>query len=53
MSQEIVTIISDYLSSGNHEIVLDASRFGLNSGVYFAQLNAGSYKSTIKLVYLK
>ena len=53
ISEEICTIVSDYLSAGDYEFTLNPSEFGLNSGIYFAQLTSGRYKATIKLVYLK
>jgi hypothetical protein len=40
-----------YLESGRHSVAWDASR--LASGVYFANMAAGSYNSTDRLVLLK
>jgi len=51
LGNEVTTLIDEYKSAGSYEVKFDAS--GLNSGVYFYKLQAGSYSQTKKLVLLK
>jgi hypothetical protein len=51
LGKEIATLVNENLSAGEHEITFDAT--GLQSGVYFYQLKAGSFIQTNKMVYLK
>ncbi|HEY6627203.1 MAG TPA: T9SS type A sorting domain-containing protein [Ignavibacteriaceae bacterium] len=51
LGNEVTTLIDEYKSAGSYEVKFDAS--GLNSGVYFYKLRAGSYSQTKKLVLLK
>jgi len=51
LGNEVATLVDGYKSTGTYEVEFDAS--GLNSGVYFYKLQAGSYSQTKKLVLLK
>lgn len=51
LGNEVVTLIDDELSAGNHKIEFNAS--SLSSGVYFYTLTAGEFTDTKKLLLLK
>ncbi|MGD0591188.1 MAG: C25 family cysteine peptidase [Bacteroidota bacterium] len=51
LGREVKTLVNDRQSAGLHSVTFNASN--LSSGVYFYQLQAGSYNATKKLVYLK
>lgn len=51
LGQEVATLVSGQLATGLHSVYFDAS--ALTSGIYFAQLRAGSYVATQKLVLMK
>jgi len=47
----IQTLVNEELQPGSYEVMFDGSE--LNSGVYFYQLTAGSYKETKKMILMK
>lgn len=49
--EKLVTIVDGYQEVGAHNIRFDASAYP--SGVYFARLDSGSYRKTIKMVLVK
>ena len=51
IGKEVTTIVSEQLSAGNYSRKWNAE--GLRSGVYFYQLQAGSFTETKKLILLK
>jgi len=51
LGQEVATVVSEVLTSGNHSRQWNAE--GLSSGVYFYRLQVGSFIQTKKLVLLK
>jgi hypothetical protein len=51
LGKEIATLVNEELPAGVHEVKFDAS--SLTSGIYFYQLQAGSFIQTNKMVYLK
>ncbi|NUO20187.1 carboxypeptidase regulatory-like domain-containing protein [bacterium] len=51
LGQEVATLVSGQLATGLHSVYFDAS--ALTSGIYFAQLRAGSFVATQKLVLMK
>ena len=51
IGHEITTLINDELSTGNHSIKWDGSR--QPSGLYFVQIESGSFVQTRKMVLLK
>jgi len=51
LGREIAVILDEYKSAGTYTIEFNASRFA--SGVYFYQLQAGSFVETKKMVLMK
>ncbi len=51
LGQEVMQILNQPLEAGIHNISIDASL--LTSGVYFCNLNAGSFNKTIKMNLVK
>jgi photosystem II stability/assembly factor-like uncharacterized protein len=51
LGQQMTSLESKYLNPGEHKYTWDASNFP--GGVYILNLEAGSYKETIKMTYLK
>ncbi len=51
LGREVATLVNQYQSSGNYTVNFDASK--LSSGVYFYQIQAGSFQSVKKMMLLK
>jgi hypothetical protein len=51
LGREVATIVDEYKPAGSYEVDFDAS--DLSSGLYFYQLNAGSFVETKKLILLR
>ena len=51
LGSEIAVLVNEEKSAGTYEVDWDASRF--SSGVYFYQLNAGSFIETKKMILLR
>ncbi|MCH7721906.1 MAG: T9SS type A sorting domain-containing protein [Bacteroidetes bacterium] len=51
LGNEIATLVNEVKPAGIYEVDWDASRF--SSGVYFYQLNAGSFVETKKMILLR
>jgi hypothetical protein len=51
LGQEVATLVNQELKTGSYSYSFDASR--LSSGVYFYNINAGSFISTKKMLLLK
>lgn len=51
LGNEIATLVNEEKQSGTYEIGFNAA--GLSSGIYFYQLQAGSFIQTRKMIYLK
>ncbi|MBK6912066.1 MAG: choice-of-anchor J domain-containing protein [bacterium] len=51
LGQEVATLLDGQVTAGAHTMTFEAS--SLPSGLYFAQLHAGSFVSTQKLVLMK
>ncbi|MFH1194250.1 MAG: T9SS type A sorting domain-containing protein [bacterium] len=51
LGKKVATLINESKPAGNYEVKFDASN--LSSGIYFYQLNAGSFTATKKLILLK
>jgi len=51
LGQEVATLANGTMNAGLHTVYFDAS--SLTSGIYFAQLRAGNFTSTQKLVLMK
>lgn len=53
LGNEVVTLVSEVQQAGEYEIMFNASKYNLSSGVYFYKINAGSYSETKKLILMK
>ncbi|MFZ1518369.1 MAG: T9SS type A sorting domain-containing protein [Ignavibacteriaceae bacterium] len=51
LGNEIITLVDEYKSAGKYEIDFNAS--ALPSGIYFYQLQAGSFVETKKMILMK
>lgn len=51
LGNEVATLVNEQKSSGTYEVEFDGSE--LPSGIYFYQLNAGSFTGTKKMVLLR
>jgi hypothetical protein len=51
LGREVATLVDGRMEAGEHQVSFDASR--LASGIYFYQLQAGSFVASKKLVLLK
>jgi parallel beta-helix repeat protein len=51
LGKEVATLVNEYRSAGNYEIIFDAA--GLSTGVYIYQLIAENYFLTRKMVILR
>ncbi len=51
LGREIVTLVDEYRAAGKYDIKFDASK--LSSGIYIYRIQAGSFVSTKKMIYLK
>ncbi|MBK7500951.1 MAG: T9SS type A sorting domain-containing protein [Ignavibacteriales bacterium] len=51
LGKEIATLVNEEKPAGNYEVNFDASK--LSSGVYFYQLQAGSFVETKKMILLR
>lgn len=53
LGQKIAELINDEKQAGYHEIIFDASKLNLSSGIYFVRLESIEYKNVIKILHLK
>lgn len=51
MGNEVASLVDEYKPAGNYEVFFEASY--LSSGVYFYQLQAGSYSQTKSMILIK
>lgn len=51
LGNEVATLIDEYMSADNHEIIFNAS--ALPSGIYFYTLQVGNFKESKKMTVLK
>ena len=51
LGRELETLVNEDLSSGNYEIIFDAS--SLSSGVYFYKLTSGEFTESKKMILVK
>ena len=51
MGREVVSLVDRYLSPGYYSVVWDGAQY--SSGIYFAQMVAGKYVNTKKIMLLK
>jgi hypothetical protein len=50
---EVATILNEYIEAGSHSISIEATKYGLSSGVYFYRLTSGNTAITKKMVFIK
>jgi hypothetical protein len=54
LGQEVVKLINEFKEKGTYEIEFDASKYGLNSGVYFYQIRTENNRTiTKKMILIK
>jgi hypothetical protein len=53
LGKKVATLINEKKDAGSYSVELNASGFGMSSGVYFYTLEAGSFKSTKKMIMIK
>jgi hypothetical protein len=53
LGREVAVLVNDIRSGGKHQINFDASKYNLQSGIYFYKLDAEGFSSVKKLIYLK
>ncbi|MCK9280064.1 MAG: discoidin domain-containing protein [Melioribacteraceae bacterium] len=53
LGRKVVTLIDTEVASGSYNIILDAAKLNLNSGVYFYRLFSWKYSQTRKMVLVK
>lgn len=53
MGNEIVTLVNEYRSGGNNDILFDAATYNLPSGIYLYKLQIGSFTDTKKMMLIK
>lgn len=51
LGNEIISLINEYQAAGHYQLEFDASN--ISTGIYFYQLNAGSYSQTRKMAFIK
>ena len=51
LGKEIATLVNEEKPAGNYKVNFDASK--LSSGVYFYQLQAGSFVETKKMILIR
>ena len=51
LGNEVATLVNEYKNAGSYEVNFDASK--VSSGIYFYQLQAGSFIETKKMLLLK
>jgi len=53
LGKEVATLVNEQQEAGRYNIELNATKLGINSGVYFYTLEAGNFKSTKKMIMMK
>ena len=53
LGKQVATLVDEYKSAGNYEVILDASKYELTSGVYFYKLTFGKYSAVRKFVLMR
>ncbi len=53
LGNEVATLVNEIKAPGNYEVLFNADKYGLSSGVYFYHLTAGKFSSTQKLLLMK
>ncbi len=53
LGREVATLLNEEKSPGEYELVVDAGKLGLSSGMYIYQMRAGEFSSIKKFVLVK
>ncbi len=53
LGEEITRLVNESKTAGRYEIIFNADKFGLSSGIYFYQIDAGDFSAAKKLIFLK
>ena len=53
LGKEVATLVNGNQRPGKYEVVFDAGRYSLSSGVYFYKLEVGKFSVTRKFMLLK
>jgi uncharacterized lipoprotein YddW (UPF0748 family) len=53
LGKEISVLVNDHLEQGNHQLLFDAGKYDLPSGVYIYRISAGENISNKKMMFLK
>jgi hypothetical protein len=53
LGQEVATLVDEYRNTGNHEVIFDANRYSISSGVYYYRLVVDEKAETKGMVILK
>ncbi|MBX2977239.1 MAG: T9SS type A sorting domain-containing protein [Ignavibacteriaceae bacterium] len=53
LGQEVTTLVDEFRSSGNHEVIFDATKSGISSGIYYYRLIVGDKAETKGMIVLK
>ncbi len=51
--EEISTLVDQFQHKGKYEIIIEADKYNLSTGVYYYQIDVNGIKETRKLVYLR
>jgi hypothetical protein len=51
--REVATILNEFKDAGNHSFFIDATKYGLSSGVYLYRMTTGGTAITRKMVLLR
>jgi hypothetical protein len=53
LGEEVATLVDELRDAGSYSVQLDASELRLASGMYFYQINTGTFAQTKKLVLVR
>jgi hypothetical protein len=53
LGNEIATLVNEEKPAGTYEVIFDANRYNLISGIYFYRITAGSFRETKRMVLIK
>ena len=53
LGQRVATLVNEKQEAHRYSVTFNASEYQLSSGIYFYQLQTGSYNKVRKLLYLK
>ena len=53
LGREISTLVNEYQNSGAYNVLFNADRLGLSSGIYYYRFSTDKFSKTMKMIYLK